>query len=204
MIDRGLQALVKALREAGASTLKLAMFPTPRRDYFARQIAAPACKPHLRAFGHALGLGATDPGPPIGGTFTRFMMAGFAAYRALAIRRVTRYEGYPDLQFRLWSGNAPLPSKMGKASRRAALDARQRLVAGLADRLGVADATAVSTLDQADAAILALSVLAATSGDCGVVVAHPAEGRFWVTLPAATARLIPPLDDWKLAGHNKA
>jgi hypothetical protein len=199
-IDRALQRLVKALRAAGASTLKLAMFPTPRLDYFARQIAAPGCKPHLRAFGRELfGHGGTDPGPPKGGTFTRFMLVGFAAYQALALRRVTRYEGFPDLQFRLWSGEEPLPSKMRKgmrkADRAAALDARRRLVATLAARLRVDGAAAVSTLDQADAAILALSVLAAESTDCGLVVEHPAEGRFWLTLPAAKARLIRRLDD---------
>lgn len=208
-IDRALQALVKELCAAGASSLKLAMFPTPRLDYFARQIAAPGCKPHLRAFGRALfGLGVTDPGPPTGGTFTRFMLAGFAAYQALAMRRVTRYEGYPDLQFRLWSGDLPLPSKMKKGMRKAdrvaALAARRRLVVTLADRLDVGGAAAISTIDQADAAILALSVLAAASVDCGVVVAHPAEGRFWLTLPAVTARLIPRLDDWKLAGRTEA
>lgn len=180
------------------------MFPTRPLDYFARQIAAPSCKPHLRAFGHELfGRGATDPGLPTGGTFTRFMLAGFAAYRALEMRRITRYEGYPDLQFRLWSGDVPLPSKMKKkmkkADRAVALAARQRLVATLADRLDVGGAAAVATLDQADAAILALSLLAAQSADCGIVVEHPAEGRFWITLPAATARLIPNLDDWKLA-----
>jgi len=208
-IDRALQRLVKALRGAGASTLKLSMFPTPRLDYFARQIAAPGCKPHLRAFGRELfGLGGSDPGPPGGGTFTRFMLAGFAAYQALAIRRVTRYEGFPDLQFRLLSGDEPLPSKMKKGMRKAdrtdALDARRRLVISLAARLDVGGAMAVSTLDQADAAILALSVVAAESADCGVVVEHPAEGRFWLTLPAATARLIQRLDDWKLAYGTKA
>jgi len=199
-IDRSLQGLVKELRGAGASKLKLSMFPTPRLDYFARQIAAPGCKPHLRAFGRELfGPGGTDPGPPNGGTFTRFMLAGFAAYQALAIRRVTRYEGFPDLQFRLWSGDEPLPSKMKKgmrqADRAAALAARQRLVAELAARLDVGGAAAVSTLDQADAAILALSLIAAESEDCGLVVEDPAEGRFWLTIPAAKARLIQLLDD---------
>jgi hypothetical protein len=199
-IDRALQGLVKELRRAGARTLILSMFPTPRLDYFTRQIAAPGCKPHLRAFGQELlGPGGTDPGPPKGGSFTRFMLVGFAAYQALAPRRVTRYEGFPDLQFRLWSGGEPLPSKMKKgmrkADRAAALDARRRLVAALADRLDVGGAAAVSTLDQADAAILALSVLAAASADCGLVVEAPAEGRFWLTLPAATARLIQRRDD---------
>lgn len=200
-IDRALQGLVKALREGGATQLKLAMFPTPRLAYFAAQVAASSCKPHLRAFGRELfNLGATVPGPPAGGTFTRFMLAGFAAYGALARRQVTRYEGFPDLQFRLWrhgresANDEPWPSKMGGASRAAALAARRRMVAAVAARLDVGGAGAVSTLDQADAAILALSVMAARSVDCGVVVEHPAEGRFWLTLPAALAYLIPSPD----------
>jgi hypothetical protein len=200
VIDRELQALVKTLRAAGANELMLSMFPTPPLDYFSRQIAARSCKPHLRAFGQELfGRGGLDPGSPIGGTFTRFMLTGFATYHALGLQRITCYEGYPDLQFRLWSRGEPLPSKMRKkmtkADRPRALAVRQRLVAELAERLGIGGAAAVTTLDQADAAILALSVKAAESVDCGLVVEHQVEGRFWVTLPANMTRLIPRLDD---------
>jgi len=207
VIDCELRAIVRELRRAGETTLALSMFPTPRLSYFAGHIAVPSCKPHLRAFGRELfGLRATapqapEPLPPTGGTFTRFMLAGFAAYRALEAIQVACYEGYPDLQFRLWCGPDRLPPK---ASRADALAARRRLLAKLAARLRVGGAAAVGTLDQADAAILALSILAAQSADCGIVVEHPAEGRFWLTLPAGTARLIPSSDDWKLAGHAKA
>jgi hypothetical protein len=200
VIDRELQAIVKTLRATGARELTLSMFPTPRLDYFTRQIAANSCKPHLRAFGHELfGRGEPDPGLATGGSFTRFMLAGFATYRALGVLRITCYEGYPDLQFRLWIGNEPLPSKirkkMTKADSLRALPVRQRLVAELAERLGIGGSGAVATLDYADAAMLALSVKAAESEDCGVVVEHQAEGRFWITLPANMTCLLPRLDD---------
>jgi len=209
VIDTELQGLVKTLRLAGASSLKLSMFPTPRLSYFTAQIAGPSCKRHLRAFGRELfGLEHSASGPSAGGTFTRFMLAGFATYRALATRRVTCYEGYPDLQFRLWNGDEPLPSKMKrkmtKVDRTAAREVRCRLVVELAARLGVEGSAAVGTLDQADAAILALSVLAARSADCGLVMEYPAEGRFWVTLPGSAACLIERCDDKRLAQKTEA
>jgi hypothetical protein len=127
------------------------------------------------------------------------MLAGFATYRALGVQCITCYEGYPDLQFRVWIGEEALPSKMKKKMKKPdrdnALAVRQRLVTGLADRLRVSGAAAVTTADQADAAILALSARAAASVDCGLVVEHRAEGRFWITLAAERARLLPPLDD---------
>jgi len=179
-IDQALQRRVKASREAGASWIKLSLFPTPRVDYFLRQIAVRDCKPHLRSFGCELfNPGNGDPGPPNGGNFTRFMLAGFAAYRALDHLGITTYEGYPYLQFRLWS-DQPLPPK----KTRIAMDVRKRILLDVSKRAEV-ELPAIDTLDQADAAILALSAFAVSSGACGWVVEHPAEGRFWLTLPAA-------------------
>jgi hypothetical protein len=198
-IDHALRGLIAELRAAGATELRLAMFPTPRLTYFTAQIASPTCKPHLRAFGRELFGRNSQSTPPFGGTFTRFMLAGFAVYAGLARLQAATYEGFPDLQFRLWGINRELPSKTGTkrngGGRAAVLEARRGLVAELAARLRVEGAEAVRTLDQADAAILALSVVAASTTGCGMVVRHPAEGSFWLTLPAGLACLIPPPQD---------
>jgi hypothetical protein len=195
-VDQALRGLIGELRAAGAARLRLAMFPTPRLTYFTAQVASATCKPHLRAFGRELfAFDSHTAPPPSGGTFTRFMLAGFAAYAGLARLQVTTYEGFPDLQFRLWGNDRALPSKTGAkrngAGRAAVLEARRGLVAELAARLRVEGAAAVRTLDQADAAILALSVVTGSTAGCRMVVGHPAEGSFWLTLPAGLARLIP-------------
>lgn len=191
-LDAGLQSLVKNLRRAGDFSVTLSMFPTPKLAYFLSQIRRASCKPHLRAFGSELFGDQADH--PVadggGGTFTRFMLSGFAAYCALGAMRVTCYEGFPDLQFRLWNGSRPLPSKMKNANKRSALDARLKIIAELAHRIGITCPSA-RTLDQADAGVLALSVAAEQAGHQGVDVEHPAEGRFRLTLPSNLIRI-----DW--------
>jgi len=157
------------------------MFPTPDSAYFYAQIAAPSGKPHLRALGAAI-FGATPSArAPYGGSFTRFMLAGFAAYRALEKLGVSCFESYPDLQFRLWNGGRRLPSKIS-GGRAAALSARDRIVRELAVRLKISCGVSARSLDQADAAILALSAAAGLRRGGAVTIEHPAEGRFWLTL----------------------
>jgi predicted nuclease with RNAse H fold len=182
-IDAALRAMVRGLIESGgAPALRpLALFPTPRHSYFQAHMNAPACKPHLRALGREL-FHMEKPVPLHGGTFTRFMIAGFAAYRALEMIGVESYEAYPDLQFRLWSREPILlPKKAGKKAR----EGRYRVVAALAERIGIAGCERLHRLDELDAAVLALS--AAAAGSCGGIVAvleHSAEGRFMVALDA--------------------
>jgi hypothetical protein len=188
-IDRALRGLVSRLRRerAGNQLAPLSMFPTPRFDYFGARLASESCKPHLRAFGHELFGDALKEnfGKLTGGTFTRFMIAGFATYRALGALGVESYESYPDLQFRLWSAETELPSKASKPS---ALRARQRVLAQLMARLELDGASGFPTLDAADAAILALSVAAAAREGAIVALDASAEGRFIVALGAADAK----------------
>ena len=119
LLDAHLRALVRSVRgDVGtdAALRRLSMFPTPRFEYFARCAASPACKPHLRALAHELfadTFDAHDRGaaPRGGAIFTRFMLSGFAAYRALERIGAAAYECYPDLQFRLWAHGIELPPK---------------------------------------------------------------------------------------------
>jgi len=109
----------------------LAMFPTPRYDYFTQWADAVAGKPHLSAIAKEL-FGALSNGnacgPIHGGTFTRFMLAGFATYRALEGLGIDAFESYPDLQLRLSSPSALPPKKRHTQ----ALNARRDIVASLA------------------------------------------------------------------------
>ncbi len=193
-IDFGLRALAVRLRELGANPAlaPLAMFPTPPLRYFGAHLNAATCKPHLQVLGRALFSDALDCefGPPAGGIFTRFMIAGFATYRALEVIGADTYECYPDLQFRLWCGRRPLPSKnsTGADGRAAALAARMRVLAALARRLGVTGCRRIRRLDEADAAILLLSVVAARRHGATIIFENSCEGRFMVALNAADAQ----------------
>lgn len=200
-IDARLRSIVAALRRSGAHpALKpLALFPAPGLDYFAARMKRdPLCKPHLRALGRELfapALAGTR-GPLTGGTFTRFMLAGFATYRALEAAGVAAYEGYPDLQFRLWSTEARLPPKNGSKAgngrqaitRAEAFAARHVILARLARALELDGCSKITGLDAADAAILALSSAAARRDGALVVVEASPEGRFLLAFEAADAQ----------------
>jgi len=187
-IDLGLRALALNLARLGGNPAlaPLSMFPTPAMRYFGAHLNAASCKPHLRRLARALFGDALkcDFGPPMGGIFTRFMIAGFATYRALeGVAKVT-YECYPDLQFRLWS-QRPLPPK--KSGRARALAARVCLLRTLERRVGTSGSVTIRRLDEADAAILVLSVFAARRGGATLIFDHPSEGRFMVALDAPDA-----------------
>jgi len=193
-IDQRLRRLVTELCDSGRyPALKpLALFPTPSFEYFARQITHVRCKPHLRAIG--LGLFTVEqcgrPKRLIGGTFTRFMIAGCAAHRALRTICAEVYEGYPDLQFRLCCERSEFPPKKGRRATATrpgvtaaeALQARLRIIEGLAFK--ITGYREVKTLDQADASILALSVAAAATRGVIGVIEVAAEGRFIVAMPS--------------------
>jgi hypothetical protein len=170
----------------------LSMFPTPPYDYFARCARDPRCKPHLSAIAAELFGALSDHdgdahGPaPIGGAiFTRFMLAGFATYRALELLGVQAFESYPDLQLRLSSRSTELPPKGQRAE---ALAARRRIVASLAAELRLHDAPVPTNLDQADAAALALAAAVSARHGALWVVSNPCEGRFMLALDARQAR----------------
>ncbi len=136
-IDSGLRAMVHRLNENPARDRKtqLWLFPTPPMRYFAECVLHPACKPHLRSMGeqmfHQLESPVQIPERLTGGVlFTRFMIAGFAVYQALARIGVDVYEGYPYLGFRLWmTRDDELPAKKKSSNAYAdALEARRKIL----------------------------------------------------------------------------
>jgi hypothetical protein len=178
----------------------LSMFPTPPYAYFARCARDPQCKPHLAAIARALfgalvnrdagvpgGARADEPAraPRGGAIFTRFMLAGFAAYRALERLGVAAFESYPDLQFRLCSPSTALAPKRRRAQ---ALAARRRVVARLATELKLGTPREPLSLDQADAAILALAAARAVRHGALAVAGNSCEGCFMFALDASQAR----------------
>jgi hypothetical protein len=166
------------------------MFPTPQMSYFGAQLKVATCKPHLRSLGQALfgNILNRDYGVPSGGSFTRFMIAGFATYRALDGVAYKLYEGYPDLQFRLWSDGQVLCSKNSTTGRRAALESRVSILSTLVSRLGIRRFPQIQRIDEADAAILALSIPAAQSYGALLSVHNTCEGEFMVALNGAHAK----------------
>jgi hypothetical protein len=193
-IDGHLRRLIFDLRATGKlpALRPLALFPTPAFDYFARQILHDRCKPHLRAIGRELFALPQDGRRRrlIGGTFTRFMIAGFAAHRALRTICAQVYEGYPDLQFRLWCDESDLPPKKGR--RATAGRPRVTAAAALAVRLRIIEALAgeisghrdVKRIDEADAAVLAFGATAAAARGVVGVIEVRAEGNFMIAIPS--------------------
>ncbi|HVN27343.1 MAG TPA: hypothetical protein VMT64_02595 [Candidatus Binataceae bacterium] len=189
ILDASLREL---LRVTFNGTMRpLSMFPTPLASYFAGCVADTRCKPHLRAIAEeALAFVIEIPRAPgkakslPGGTFTRFMLAGFAAFPALERIGVRAFEAYPDLQMRLWSAGIALPPKRMRAE---ALRVRRDICARLATIVGIANSRPPATLDEADAAILALSAAASAATDSLIELHCAAEGRFAVALDGATS-----------------
>jgi hypothetical protein len=70
------------------------------------------------------------------------------------------------------------------------LAARRRIVASLATRLRLRDTPVPATLDQADAAALALAAAVAARSGTLWVVSNPCEGRFMLALDARQARVL--------------
>jgi hypothetical protein len=193
-IDRTLRAIVGAvaLRKPDGGPFRLSLFPTPRFEFFAACVCDPHCKPHLAALGRELFGAMIDHAnagiAPAGGRiFTRFMIAGFAAYRAIQDIGAESYEAYPDLAFRLWADGVEIPPK---SAGRVAFEARVVISRGLADEMGYAGAQAISTLDEADAAVLALSAAQAERKGVIAVIQHRGEGRFGLALNADQARRV--------------
>jgi hypothetical protein len=182
-IDSRLREFTRHLRETGEIDLRLSLFPTPRLAYFRRCIEDRSCKPHLRALGREF-FGCAEPrvaaaGPRGGAIFTRFMLTGFAAFRALEAIGVTAFEAYPDLQFRLWREGHPLAPK---SRRRQALADRVSIDSKIAAEAEIGGSDQLRSLDQADAAILALTAYAALNHGAVGVIKEPEEGNFAIPL----------------------
>ncbi|MBI3758862.1 MAG: DUF429 domain-containing protein [Deltaproteobacteria bacterium] len=190
-IDVALRALVNdvGLRRSDGRPFRLSLFPTPPLMYFAAVVRDPRCKPHLAALGEELFDRMLDrfeagTAPAGGRIFTRFMIAGFATFKALDRTGVESYEAYPDLAFRLWSNGIDIPPK--SAGKRA-LEVRTQIDRRLADELGCSGAEDIATFDGADAAMIALSAAIAQRRGAIVVLEDPREGRFALALDAVQA-----------------
>ena len=185
VIDTSLRELLRARFDG--TMRSLSMFPTPLASYFAACAAQRECKPHLRAIAEEILTSAIRIPRSMkseslaGGTFTRFMLVGFAVFPALERMGVRAFEAYPDLQMRLWSDGIELPPKSLRAE---ALRARTSISAQLAGIVGVSNYQAPTTLDEADAAVLALSAAASSSTRSLIELHCPAEGRFAVGFKA--------------------
>jgi hypothetical protein len=111
------------------------------------------------------------------------MIAGFAVYQALARIGVDAYEGYPYLGFRLWMNrDDELPAKKKTSNAYAdAIEARRRIL----DRITLPakfEMAPPATYDEADAAILATTVAAASRDGAILQIRDRTEGRFIVAL----------------------
>jgi hypothetical protein len=191
-IDAALRALVLALRELDPDSplTPLSMFPTPPLRYFGAHLNSTTCKAHLQLLGRVLFGRALNReyGPLSGGLFTRFMIVGFATYRALQPITYRVYECYPDLQFKLWCRGQQFLSKSSSTGRTAALASRIKILMALAAEMGISDLPAIQRMDEADAAILALSAAAARQQQTSLIVENPEEGSFLVALTESDAR----------------
>jgi hypothetical protein len=163
-----------------ASRIKFALFPTPPIDYFVRCVNEANPKPHLAHIAREVlnirpeALRVQRRGG--GWLFTRFMLAGFAAHRALEQLGVNTLEAYPYLAFALWKkADESLPPK---SAGRAALKARAAILARLASKGGIWPPIPRS-LDQADAAALAIT---AQFPAVAAMFKSPAHGRFLLAL----------------------
>jgi len=184
-LDRMLRLAVAAINRArkSAEYVRLSLFPTPAADYFVRCASAVACKPHLIGIARELRLSSrrTNSVPRgRGWLFTRFMLAGFAAHRALDQLGVDTFESYPYLVFSLWkTASEPLPPK---SDRRAASKARRTILARLT-RSARITAPVAKSLDEADAAVLAITAHLSATGRGGAVTFHSERhGRFLLPL----------------------
>jgi hypothetical protein len=195
LIDAQLHQVVRAIRAGSLSrpVLGLWMFPTPASEYFARCAAAPRCPPHLAGLARALFGGPaaarfSAPAPSGGQTFTRFMLTGFAAFRALEAAGVASFESYPDLVYRLWTREPRLAAKhRGKSQ---ALAARSMIVRAIASELRLEVGAQLDGLDRADAAMLALGAAAAARDGAIALIGVPCEGRFALPLRPSDAALV--------------
>jgi hypothetical protein len=196
LIDARLAAIVRRIRQARAKSnpsLGLWLFPTPPSAEFVRYACDPSCPSHLVRFVYELFPQYTEKRDAeseksgAGRIFTRFMISGFALYRALSQWPVACFEGYPDLYFRLCANGASITPK--RVGRRRAMETRIPIVTAVMRQSGQTG-SAPTTLDQADAAILAASACAARRSGTLLGIEAPSEGVFALPLARADARYL--------------
>lgn len=196
LIDARLAATVRRIRAARATSnpsLGLWLFPTPPSAEFVRHARDLSCPTHLVRFAYELFpqyMEKRDHESEKSGTgriFTRFMIGGFALYRALSQWPVACFEGYPDLYFRLHANGASIMPK--RAGRRRAMETRIPIVTAVMRQSGL-KGSMPTTLDQADAAILAASACAARRSGTLLAIEAPSEGVFALPLARADARYL--------------
>ena len=186
-LDIALRAAIAAINRSrsAAERVTLALFPTPPREYFVRCVNDRNCKPHLVDIArHVLGVAhkpaAVSPRRGGGWIFTRFMLAGFAAHRALQQLGVDTFEAYPYLAFATWKNKRELLPP--KSAHGVALIARQKILARLARECGLS-MEIPRTLDHADAAILAITARLSARDRGSTLLFESAEhGRFLLAL----------------------
>jgi hypothetical protein len=193
MLDQALRERLRDLPDH--DPIQLSMFPTPKLQYFSDCARSPLCKPHLRSiYLQLFGSGAIDssnspsnrPGTIRGGTFTRFMLAGFLTFRAFEELGIPTLEAYPELEFRLAGRKQLAP----KGERKAALAEQIAIIGPLRHSLGIATEPMPKTLDQVDAEILVLSAAAAAKAGRLAALEHPAEGCFLITFQTGKPFLV--------------
>ncbi len=165
-------------------SISFSLYPTPDISYFEDGSIYDTRKPYLRSIAReVLGL---DPHPgrrrPGGGrVFTRFMLVGFAAYRAAQSLGLDAVEGFPHLAFAMWlEAGEILPLKRHPPS---AFDARRAITERLASTMGMRIQWDESRpmrrrIDQADAAVLALTAAIGRESGGLYSVGAAGEGRF--------------------------
>ena len=180
-LDRALRERLRA--PAAARAIRLSMFPTPVLAYFRQCVVRSDCKPHLRAIYRQLFDAQAVPesageGRLAGGSFTRFMLAGFLAFRAWEGVGAHTLEAYPELQYRLCGGERIASKRHPVATVR---NTRVEVIMELRRELAIAASPPPANLHQADAEILALSAARAMKHNSLAALEHPAEGRFLLT-----------------------
>jgi hypothetical protein len=190
-LDRALREMLRDSDDYKA--MRLSMFPTPKLEYFRKWAGAARCKAHLRAIycilfepqlvGSTTSVTIDASGPTQGGTFTRFMLAGFLTFRVWEALGIPTLEAYPDLQYRLWSSSRIAPKREGAA----AFETRLEVLPKLRRTLGIAPAPPAYGLDQADAEVMASTAMIAGVRGSLASLEHPAEGRFLITFNSRSA-----------------
>jgi hypothetical protein len=185
-IDATLREIVRRVNAQRGSDqpVSFSLYPTPDISYFGDGSIYDRRKPYLLSIAReVLGIepGAGRGGPGGGRLFTRFMLVGFAVYRAAQRLGLEAVEGFPHLSFAMWlRAGEILPAKRYPPS---AFAARRAIAERLASmgrmRIRWDDSRSMRRrLDQSDAAVLALTAAIGAASGRLYSVAAPGEGRF--------------------------
>jgi hypothetical protein len=185
-IDATLRELVRGVnaRRNSDPSVSFSLYPTPDISYFEDRSIYDSRKPYLLSIAReVLGL---DPRPGRGRhgggrLFTRFMLVGFAVYQAAQSLGLDAVEGFPHLAFAMWlEAGETLPPKRYPPR---AFDARRAIMERLASSRGMRIQWDESRpmrrrIDEADAAVLALTAAIGRESGGLYRVGAAGEGRF--------------------------